>query len=123
MLKKEGTNNSNNNQDKRVSRKAVNRFSFVSILIIISILGIGLIWQFLLDNNSSYREVEIKIGYIHSDEGYDDILIEKLQLDREIEITPIKESEVSSTNLEKFSIIIILESYNFRISKILKEIF
>jgi len=95
------------NTPKRKSFKNAKRFSYISIIFMLSILLGGIIWQYNAEQSSNYQGVKLKAGFIHSNEGYNPILFDKLNLDEQIIITPIKEQDVQISTLDNLDTVII----------------
>ena len=92
---------------KRKSAKKGKLFCYISILFIIGILAGGILWQYSAELNSDYKRVNLNVVLIHSNEGYDPILYNKLNLDEGVTIKPLKEQDINATNLNGIDLVIV----------------
>ncbi|MFX0103605.1 MAG: hypothetical protein ACFFCS_28845, partial [Candidatus Hodarchaeota archaeon] len=78
------------NNEKLPNRAKTRKMRYpISIACIIGIFAIiiaGFLWQGTIDSNSTYQERDIKVAFITSNSGYNDILREKLDMDSGVTI-------------------------------------
>lgn len=91
----------------RISKKATIKISLISIIVIGSLLTCGLLWKLQFDINSKYREVDLDIAFIHSNDGFNKDLYDRLSLDEGVNLKDIKEKDVKSDTLNKYDIVIL----------------
>ncbi|MHA1283504.1 MAG: hypothetical protein ACTSQP_13455 [Promethearchaeota archaeon] len=97
-------------KNKTRNKKGIKKifvFCYISIVIIISIIAAGLLWQYTIEQNSEYKPLKLKIAFITDNNEYNKELYKKISLDDYITVDRIKESEVDSNTLENYDIVII----------------
>lgn len=98
--------NTEETQLNRISKKGTYKFSVISILIIIICLLVGLGIKANLEFTSEYEKIDLNIVFLHSDDGYNTDLYERLSLDNGINLEAIKEKDFDSDDLEDIDIVI-----------------
>lgn len=90
-----------------ISSRSANRLSMISIIIIVVILTGGLAWKAAYDANSNYIELDYNIAFIHSNDGYNEQVFDKLSLDASFNFKLMEEEDLVETSLTNIDFIIL----------------
>ncbi len=94
-------------KDKNNLTKRVYIIFYICVVLTSAIIIGGLVWQYQIEKTSNYTEVKLNIAFVHSNDGYNEVLFNKLSLDKSINVFPIKENDIGQSTLNGFDIVIV----------------